>query len=544
MKTRARSVSPEAQAQERRRAAWLEVLLLAGLLMLFFAARWPFRDADLIRDEGEYVHLGQEILRGRVPYLDIYNQKTPVVFYLMAGVQSVAGTSVTAVHMFTTLYGMGTLLVLYGLVRRLFGWSAAFWAVLSLSSLVVGLLPDYHQANTEYFMLLWMAAGLYLWYVGRETSRLWLVVLAGVSAGLAYQTKQTGVVLMAFFAGERLLGWVRGLKEQRDTLRAAVRDVALAGAGFGLVTAAVVGYFAWCGALDAYIECTWRNNWQYVGTRGGLAAAPLNYLRDVVTTVVRWDCGAWLLGMAALAVLGARVRGRAVRDLWLLLALTLGAALWSGAVFRHYYVPVLLPLAIGSGIGAGWLWEGVASSSAKVGWRVGAAALLVAAWAWPGAHYGQYLTMPPERLEAMKHNWPPFCAAEEVGRYLAQRTAPGEPIMVIGSEPEIYYFAERPAASRMAIMYPMTGPYSYAERLRREFLAQWESALPNYVVLVRLPSSLSERPQQAQQFVDVVSPLLKRYYVPDTVLPRPVLGGGGKGQAEYCMVFRRKDSAQ
>jgi hypothetical protein len=94
------------------RYRWLEAFLLVGLLTARLAARWPFLNVELFRDEGEYVHMGQEILRGTIPYLDVYNQKTPLVFYLMVGLQKVAGTSLEAVRIFTALWGLLTTLAL------------------------------------------------------------------------------------------------------------------------------------------------------------------------------------------------------------------------------------------------------------------------------------------------------------------------------------------------------------------------------------------------------------------------------------------------
>jgi len=48
------------------------------------------------------------------------------------------------------------------------------------------------------------------------------------------------------------------------------------------------------------------------------------------------------------------------------------------------------------------------------------------------------------------------------GRYLTERTSPAESFLIVGSEPEIYYYAERKASTRLVFTYPLTGPYHYA----------------------------------------------------------------------------------
>src|SRR6516165_5545366 len=101
-----------------------EILTLCLILLISFLVRWPFRTVTFVRDEGEYAHLGQEILRGSVPYRDVYNQKTPFVFVFFAAVQAALGPSVVALRIATTLYGLATTVVLYAVARMLFGWRA------------------------------------------------------------------------------------------------------------------------------------------------------------------------------------------------------------------------------------------------------------------------------------------------------------------------------------------------------------------------------------------------------------------------------------
>src|SRR5262249_3529795 len=83
---------------------WTEFLIVSLILVGGFALRWPFRNVGMIRDEGEYAHLGQEILHGGVPYRDIYNQKTPFAFFFFAAVQSILGREVVILRITTILY--------------------------------------------------------------------------------------------------------------------------------------------------------------------------------------------------------------------------------------------------------------------------------------------------------------------------------------------------------------------------------------------------------------------------------------------------------
>ncbi len=172
-----------------------------------------------------------------------------------------------------------------------------------------------------------------------------------------------------------------------------------------------------------------------------------------------------------------------------------------------------MPLALGCGVAAAWLWRQAWRWPAKGGYCFLAVLLLLAAWVWPGMYHASLLTISAPELAALRYP-EPFATAAEVGRDLAEQTTPQELILVVGSEPEIYFYAQRPSTCRMAIMYPMTGRYTFSAALQKDFFAQWDSLKPRYVVTTTLSTSYSDWPESVQSFVDQVLPLLKKNYVP------------------------------
>jgi 4-amino-4-deoxy-L-arabinose transferase-like glycosyltransferase len=249
----------------RERRLWRDLLVLTAILALSFALRWPFRDVSLIRDEGEYAYTGQRILKGAVPYVDVYNQKTPFTFYWMALIQWVAGPGLPALRLSTTLYGLVTAALLYVLARQLFGSFAGLIAALAFSVMTFDQCGITHSASTEFFMLFWMVLALYFWYRGRQEQKGWLLFLAGAAAGIAYQTKQSGLALVIFFPLELIASWIRSRRLSRG-LRL-FRHGLFVFLGFTAIFGLTLGYFAANGALHEYIECTLIRNWQYVGRR-------------------------------------------------------------------------------------------------------------------------------------------------------------------------------------------------------------------------------------------------------------------------------------
>lgn len=525
----------------RGRIRWREGLLLAALLLFFFATRWPFREADLIRDEGEYLHLGQEILRGRIPYLDIYNEKTPFVFYFFALVTWIAGIGIASVRVATTLYGMLTLAVLYALARRLFGGAVAFWTCLAFTVMMLTQFGIYNQATAEFFGLLWLVLALYLWQSGQGGAKVVAPLLAGVAAGIAYQTKQTGLFVLAFLLGERALGWLTADRRPGRGVAGAVRDAGLAAAGFALLQAGVLAYFFGRGALPDYVTCTWTNLFEYVGARGGVLHDP-DYARQMFFWLVKHDFGLWAFGAAGLLVLAVRGRDSRARHLWLLPVLVLASAFQAGQFYTQYFQPLLVPLAIGCGLTVDWLGQRVADRSAPALRRWTAAAVALSPWVMPAALLvQQYVLMDRVAFVAQQHSVPPFHIAEEVGRYLAERTEPGEPILVVGSEPEVYYFADRPCVGRMQYTYPLAGPYTYTAAMREQFFDRWGRERPRYVVWVPLMPSLSEWPQMGKEFAGRALRELAEHYVVEQPFPRPSRSADGTRRPAHMVVLRRSD---
>ena len=68
---------------------------------------------------------------------------------------------------------------------------------------------------------------------------------------------------------------------------------------------------------------------------------------------------------------------------------------------------------------------------------------------------------------------------------------------VIGSEPEIYFYAGRRAATSYIYMYPLMEPHPFARRMQEDMIAQLERERPRFLVLVNVDTSWSRRPDSS-----------------------------------------------
>ena len=170
---------------------------------------------------------------------------------------------------------------------------------------------------------------------------------------------------------------------------------------------------------------------------------------------------AWLLAAAALVRPG--LEGRRV---WLVLggwflASALGVAI--GWQFRPHYFVQALPALAGLRRTRRWPpWFARCSNAGRVrvfrprpGARRGARRT-----AYAGESRGASRLPRPRWLRRSLWGLNPFPEAEAIGRHIARTSAPDETVFVIGSEPEIFFHAERRSATRYIFFYPLTGGVS------------------------------------------------------------------------------------
>lgn len=89
-----------------------------------------------------------------------------------------------------------------------------------------------------------------------------------------------------------------------------------------------------------------------------------------------------------------------------------------------------------------------------------------------------------EALETYYATLPGYAAERTVGRYVRDRTQPGDPIYVWGFDPQIYLLAEREPASRFLLSFPLMSDWA-PRRWQRVFIDELEARRPAYVIVQR-----------------------------------------------------------
>jgi hypothetical protein len=103
----------------------------------------------------------------------------------------------------------------------------------------------------------------------------------------------------------------------------------------------------------------------------------------------------------------------------------------------------------------------------------------------------------PDAISRMVYGSNPFPEAVEIARYVREHSGPTDRLAVIGSEPEIYFYAARPAATSYIYMYSLMEAHGFSAALQRDMIGQIERAQPRFMVLVNVDTSWTMQPDSS-----------------------------------------------
>ena len=468
---------------------WLVVLaaiVFVGLIRVRLLA------TPLSRDEGEYAYAGQLILRGIPPYELAYNMKLPGTYFADALGMAVFGQTIAGVHLTLLLANSLTIVFVFLLGRKLFGNVAGVvagvsYAVMTLSPAVGGLATD-----ANHFVVLFAVPGILLLLKANETGGLKTGCASGLLLGLAFLMKQQGICFGLF--GFAFLLWAAVLRRECFSRRFACKMLAF-GAGLILPYGLTCLYLAAAGVFDRF----WF--WTVVYARAYEGEMPIrtgihDYLFDHLRQTRDLSIGLWALTLAGL--LAAAGQRTCRKPMWFTVALWLFSFLGTSAGFffrGHYFILVLPAFALLVGMSVAALqsaWRPAWFADVFRSLPVMAFGLALSWMVFYQARiFFQQPAMPVRQDSSYLQN--PFVEAIAAGKLVRENSASGARLAVMGSEPEIYFYAHRRSATGYIYTYALMESQPHALEMQRDMAREIEMNRPEF--LVQVPHYLSWLPK-------------------------------------------------
>ena len=485
--------------------------LIAVLVVILFVAYVRIRLADvpLERDEGEYAYAGQLILQGIPPYELAYNMKFPGTYYAYAVILALFGQTPWGIHVGLMIVNAATIVLVFAIGRRLFGElagavAAVSFAIFSLDVAVLGVF-----AHATHFVTLAAMGGLLLLLRAIEGERIAAYFWSGLLLGLSVLMKQHAVFYLPFAAA--FVFWVERRKEGSDSL-ARAKKVGAMGLGIALPLAVIVVVLAAQGVLGRFWFWTFRYASEYAFESPLSKALPR--LAASFMSISRNNVALWALaGIGLLALWITRWEPRArivVTGLLVASVLVMCPGFW----FReHYYIPALAAAALLCGVAVVSLRRIVETRlSRRVASALAVAIFVAAVAAYVTSARAYLFAISPRDLSRGVYNQNPFIEAVEIGRYIRDRTDKNDRIAVVGSEPEIYFYADRKSATGYLYTYALMEPQPFAKTMQAEMIREIESAHPRYLVFAWVRKSWLVQKDSDQGIIEWGGAYVKNCY--------------------------------
>lgn len=496
------------------RSSWIALIIV---LVATAGIRWGMLDVPLERDEGEYAYVGQWLLDGVVPFVESWNMKLPGIYVVYAAILGIFGETHHGVHLGLLCVNAATIVLLFLLVTRLFDewtgvFAAAAFAVLSLSPSVHGA-----WANAEHFLLPFALGGLLWLQRARETdlARDWCGT--GLLLGLAFIVKQHGVFFLGA-AGVVMLtdAWrgsageeaARGRKDLAWLLRRS--GLVLGAAASPLL--ATIGTLALAGAFDRF----WFWTVEYATAYGGQIALSDAPGRFADRFAVVFESAPLIWAMATLGLSALFWSERMSRRRVFVLSITSFSVLsvLPGFYFRPHYFLLMLPAcAMLFGIGASAVWDGMRDrlGGTVAGRSVASAlvALILASGVY--AERAMYFEMTPLEQSRSVFGINPFPESLLAAELIAERTAPEDRVAILGSEPQIAFYADRRKASGYLYVYALMESHPWATQMHEEMIREIESSQPRMLVFVNEPASWLRRPESETRLLEWLNGYIREF---------------------------------
>jgi hypothetical protein len=482
--------------------------ILFGLVLVLgfnVAVRWRLAETPLERDEGEYAYAGQLIRQGVPPYELAYNMKFPGVYFAYAGLMTIFGETARGIHLGLALVTTLTAGLIFLAGRKLFEatgglLAAASYVLLTAAPAAFGLAGH----ATHFIALLTTAGGLVMLDAAEKPAR-WKWGLAGCLFGGAILMKQHAVIMAALMT--LWIGGVNWRKAGAKNWQAKAMPAGLFAIGTALPLLVLGVALALVGVWEQFWFWAVQYATQYAAAVS-IRTAGSGFLTGF-TPVFQAGWSLWILGLLG----GAVFLTKPFQQRGLPLILFLGGMLAAlpGFHFRgHYFLTALPGLALLIAAARAAARERIKDQPGRaILVALLGAALLVPIW----SNRTIWFTATPEQVARQIYSLNPFLESPQVAEYLRAHTAPEEKIAVIGSEPQIYFYARRHSASGYLYMYALTEPQPLGPRMREEFAREVETNQPRYVVFVDIVTSWVSLTQSDTSILTWWSEFVKQYEI-------------------------------
>lgn len=508
------------EAMRYLRSKW-ETVTLGLLSVLTLLPIAPSFHQVPTTDSSVFIYIGSQILRGRIPYLEVWDHKGPLIYYINALGLWLSGSSRWGIWLLEVLFVAAAVWLIFHILKGSSGRLTALAAGVILLSGLQSVLND-GNFTEEYAMPLQLAC-VAAFYAGMERPRRSTFFLAGCFAGLCFLLRPNIIVFPVSIAVFLLYEIVA----RKNTALAPMMWAVVLG---GISTVAVTSAYFWLnGALAEMWDAMLRFNFIYTFARSGSRLSAL------------WEGFSLLAVQLILGLLGWWValrylrqpegeKNQAQRGLLAILVIALPLEILitglPGRDYQHYFISWLPAISLLAGIFFACFLRKVPRQA----WSVVAITSLLALHIVFGARDGLAAFWRARGIPPVDFASTPYQTALE---YIYSHTEVDEKVLFWGNNLSLQWISGREAPTRFAYQSPLGVAGYVSPQMAADFLSELRANPPRLIIdttinndpLQGLASPLNEVPDVmrpiyeyiAENYSDVGTPYRTNWVVYERV---------------------------
>ncbi len=476
---------------------------LVAILALTFYLRLLLFGQSIDGDAGNMGYLAWRMSEGEV-LVDLEGPgKPPLSSMAYALFIHFFGPSPMGLKIFGTLFILMAVLAIYWVASQAYGKGVGLFAALLFGIFSSGPMIEGGSVNLETFLHFPYILAIGFFLKASRSNRLRWYFLPGLAGGAAMLVKQVGGIVFIIFLFAGFHEWLRR-KESHPLKEWSCRYILL-GAGALLPLSGVLIFYSSHGySLGQLYHSLWISNLQYI-RRGYEYTYFLSEFFSSMKRVLPENSLLWIGTLFSGAYLVRKNwHGEWRTTDWVLLVWAIGSfgILWiTGTFFWHYFLQILPPFCVFTAFGLVTAWRFSKSlplrlKSAVLG--IGAIILMASLILLIKTDYPFYFSYHPVEQTVFQYKVREGVidgygvyniVQQEIAFYIRDHSDPQETIYVWGIAPQVYYLAQRRAATRyrnnynmsqLVTRYPLKALAAYAPMVMEEI----RRSPPAYIVQI------------------------------------------------------------
>lgn len=475
-------------------------LLLTLIIIAVSVVRWRMVAMPLERDEGEYAYFGQLILNGVTPYQEAYNMKLPGTYYMYALIMALFGESFKGIHIGLLFLNAASMLLFFQGFKKLFNptiglLTAGFYGLMAMSYNVMGF-----AAHSTHFAVFYIAASIYFFSKYEEKKNLLFAALTGAMLGMAFLMKQHAVYFILFGG---FVFVIFQLLEKPLIIRKLIVQIS----GFSL--AVFIPYFLVVlimlatGTFDRF--WFWTVNYASKYASGVPWEQGKEMLSSSFSPIWEESKSIWILAIFGVVTVLFTKFSVKQKILAVSFAVFSMLATTPGFYFRqHYFIVVLPAVALMAGITLDYAGRFITDmlKIKAIGLALPLLILFFIFNATVEKNTPYYSTKNPEQLCKAIYGSNPFTESITIANFIAANSSSSDKVAVLGSEPQIPFYAKRISASGHIYMYGLMEIHEYNIKMQEEMISEIEKSKPLFLVFCNVPFSWLTKPNSPMKIIE------------------------------------------